>query len=134
MSQPFCPRLSDAIGSKILSLNQLFHTPSNFIILQLEPFTHTYLIYGGKFFKNLNYSSENQGFLYLKSLHVTSIEPNMDKGCRILYRCNGNPSQDIFGLMDCIVSCNFFMIKNSNYLTLSRDKACLLCHATDLHN
>ena len=32
MSQQFCPRLSEAIGSKVLSLDKLFRTPriSNF--------------------------------------------------------------------------------------------------------
>ena len=29
MSQQFCPRLSEAIGSKILSPNKLFRTPRN---------------------------------------------------------------------------------------------------------
>ena len=29
MSQQFCPRLSEAIGSKILSLDKLFRTPRN---------------------------------------------------------------------------------------------------------
>ena len=29
MSQQFCPRLSEAIGSKILSADKLFHTPRN---------------------------------------------------------------------------------------------------------
>ena len=30
MSQQFCPRLSEAIGSKILSVDKLFCTPRNF--------------------------------------------------------------------------------------------------------
>ena len=29
VSQQFCPRLSEAIGSKILSLDKLFRTPRN---------------------------------------------------------------------------------------------------------
>ena len=29
MSQQFCPKLSEAIGSKILSLDKLFPTPRN---------------------------------------------------------------------------------------------------------
>ena len=55
MSQQFCPRLSEAIGSKILSLDKLFLVPLeilNFRILQLEHFTRIYLIYGGKLQKS----------------------------------------------------------------------------------
>ena len=54
MSQQFCPRLSEAIGSKILSLDQLFHTRSNFTFQNFASgaFAHIYLIYGGKLQKS----------------------------------------------------------------------------------
>ena len=90
----------------------------NFRILQLEHFTHIYPSYGRKLQKNFYYSSENRGFLFLKSLHMTFIEPNIDEGCRIFHRFNGNPSQDFLQLTDCIISSKFFMIKTSNYLTI----------------
>ena len=121
MSQQFCPRLSKEIGSQILSLDQLFHAPSNFKFQNfVDGAFHSHISYLSRGIeKNLNYSSENRGCLYLMSPHMTSTEPNMDEGCRIFCRLNGNPSQDFFGLTNCIISCKFFMIKNSNYLTLS---------------
>ena len=124
MSQQFfCPRLSEAIGSKILSLDQLFHTPSNF---KFQNFV------SGAFRSHISYTWKEtakiliipQGFLYLKSPRMTFLEPNMDEGCRIFHRFNGNPSQDFFRIKkfknnkNCMVSCKFFMIKNSNYLTI----------------
>ena len=120
MSQQFCPRLSEATGSKILSPNQLFHTPSNFKFQNFAAGAfHSHISYlWRENAKNFNYSSENRRFLlHLKSPHMTFIEPNMDEGCRIFHRFNGNPSQDFFRLINWIVSCKFFMIKNSNYLT-----------------
>ena len=47
--------------------------------------------------KNLNYSSESRGFLHLKFPHMPFLELNMDEGCRMFHRFNGNPSQDYFG-------------------------------------
>ena len=114
-SQQFCPRLSETIGSKILSLEQLFHTPSNFkfqnfaagafIIYEVFHFLYLFISYFLYIFiflfmegdyKNLNYFSENRRFLYLKSPHTTSIEPNMDEGLQNFYRFGGNPLQDFF--------------------------------------
>ena len=125
--------MSEAIGSKMLSLEQLFHTPSNFKFQNFAAGafnSHTSYLWR-EIEKNLNNSSENEGFLYLKSSHMTSFEPNMDEGCKMFYRFNGNPSQDLFGLTNYIVSCKFFMIKNLNYLTLSRGK--LVFHAMPLN-
>ena len=64
MSQQFCPRLSEAIGSKVLSLDKLFVPLEilNFRILQLEHFTHIYLIYGGKLQKVLIIPQKTGGF------------------------------------------------------------------------
>ena len=64
MSQQFCPILSEAIGSKIFSLDKLFRTPRilNFRILQLEHFTHIYLIYEGKLQKILIIPQKAGGF------------------------------------------------------------------------
>ena len=88
MSQQFCPRLSEAIGSKILSLDKLFRTPGNckFQNFAAGAFTHIYLIYEGKLQENFKYSTENWGFLYLKSLRMSFIDPNMDEGCRTVHR------------------------------------------------
>ena len=120
MSQQFCPRLSEGIGSKILSLGKLFYTPSNskFRNFAAAAF-HSHISYlWREIAKNLNYSSENRGFLYLKSPHMSFIEPNMDEGCRIVHRFNKNLSQDFFSANKLHVSCKFFMIKNSNNLTI----------------
>ena len=97
MFQEFCPRLSEAIGSKILSLDQPFHTPSNFKFQNVPAGAlHLHIFYlWREIARNLNYSSENRGFLYPKSPHMTFIEPNMDEGCSIFHKFNGNPSQDI---------------------------------------
>ena len=64
MSQQFCPRLSEAIGSKVLSLDQLFHTRSNldFRILHLVHLAHIYLIYGGKLHKIFIIPQKTGGF------------------------------------------------------------------------
>ena len=64
MSQQFCPRLSEAIGSKILSLQKLFCILRNskFQNLQLEHFTHIYLTYGGKLQKILIIPQKTGGF------------------------------------------------------------------------
>ena len=64
MYQQFCPKLSEAIGSKILSLDKLFPTPRNFKFqnLQLEHFTHIYLIYEGKLQKILTIPQKTGGF------------------------------------------------------------------------
>ena len=120
MSQHFYPRLSEAIGSKTLSLDQLINTPStsNFQHFAAGVFLSHISYFWRKIAKNLYYSSENLGFPYLNSPHMTFIEPNMDKGCRIFQRFNRNSSQDFFRLMNCIVSCKFVMIKNLNYLTI----------------
>ena len=109
MSQQFCPRLSEAIGSKVLSLDKLFRTPRN---SKFQNFAagafHSHISHlWRKIAKSLNYSSENRGFLYLKSPHVSFIEPIMDEGCRTVHRFNKNPSQDVFQLTNCIVSCKF---------------------------
>ena len=80
MSQQFCPRLSEAIDLKILSLDQLFHTPSNskFQNFAVGEF-HSHISYlWREITKSLYYSSENRGFLYLKSPHVTFSEPNIE--------------------------------------------------------
>ena len=120
MSQQFCPRLSEAIGSKILSLDRLFGTPSNF---RLQNFAfgafHSHISYlWREITKNLYYSSENWGCLYLKSPHMILIEPNMDEGCKIFHRFNGNSRQDFFHSTNCIVSCKFLMTKSSTYLSI----------------
>ena len=81
----------------------------NFRILHLEHFAHIYLIYGGKLQKILNIPKKDGGF-------CTFLEPNMDEGCRIFHRLNENHHRTFFRLTNCIVSCKFFMIKNSNYL------------------
>ena len=109
MSQQFCPRLSEAIGSKILSLDKLFRTPRN---SKFQNFAagafHSHVSHlWREIAKNLDYSSENRGFLYLKSPRMSFIEPNMDEGCRTVHRFNKNPSQDFFRLTNCIVSCKF---------------------------
>ena len=132
MSQQFCPRLSEAVGSKILSLDQLFHTRSNFKFQNFasEAFCSHISYLWREIAKNLNYSSENRGFLYLKYPHMTFLEPNMDEGCIIIHRFNGNPLKDFFRLTTCIVSCKFFMIKNLSSLTI-KPRACLFsmpCH------
>ena len=64
MFQQFSPRLSEAIGSKILSLDKLFRTPRNckFQNLQREHFAHIYLIYEGKFQKILIIPQKTGGF------------------------------------------------------------------------
>ena len=53
MSQQFCPKLSEAIGSKILSLDKLFRTPRN---SKFQNFGaggfHSYLMYEGKLQKS----------------------------------------------------------------------------------
>ena len=57
MSQQFCPRLSDAIGSKILSLDKLFRTPrySKFQNFAARAF-HSHISYlWREVAKNLNY-------------------------------------------------------------------------------
>ena len=122
MSQQFCPRLSEAIGSKKLSLDKLFPTPRKSKSQNFEARAfHSHISYlWREIAKSLNYSSENRGFLYLKSLRMTFIEPNMDEGCRLVHRFNENPSQDFFWLTSCIVSCKFFMIKNSNNLIIKQ--------------
>ena len=61
MSEHFCPRLSEAIGSTILSLDQLLAI-LNFRILQLERFTHIYPIYGVKLEKILIIPQKTGGF------------------------------------------------------------------------
>ena len=84
MSEQFCLRMSEAIGSKILSPSQLFDTPSNLKFQNFAAgvfYSHISHLWR-KTAKNLNYFSENGGFLYLKSPHMTFIEPNMDEGCR----------------------------------------------------
>ena len=100
MSQQFCPRSSEAIGSKLLSLDKLFRTPRNskFRNFAAGAF-HSHISYlWREIATNLNYSSENWGFLYLKSPRMTFIEPNMDEDCRIVHRFNENPPQDFFRL------------------------------------
>ena len=85
MCQQFCPKLSEAIGSKILSPDQLLHITCNFKFQNFAAgafHSHTSYLWR-EIEKNLNYSSDNREFLYLKSSHMTSIEPNMDEGCRI---------------------------------------------------
>ena len=68
----------------------------NFRILQLEHFTDISCMKGNC--KNLNYSSGNRGFLYLKSPHMSFIEPaNMDEGCRTVHR---------FGILTGLFSAN----------------------------
>ena len=122
MSQQFCPRLSEAICSKIVSLDQLFHTPSNckFQNFAAEAF-HWHLSYlWREIAENLDYSSENWGFLYAKSPHMIFIEPNMDEGCRIFHRFSRNPSQNFLRLTNSIVICKIFVTKNSNYLTIKQ--------------
>ena len=109
MSQQFCPRLSEAIGSKILSLDKLFRTPRNskFQNFAAAAFHSRISRLWREIAKNLNYSSEKREFLYLKSPRMSFIEPNMDEGCRTVHRFNKNPSQDFFRLTNCIVSCKF---------------------------
>ena len=120
MSQQFCPRLSEAISSKISSLDKLFRTSRN---SKFQDFAagvfHSHISYlWREVAKNLNYSSENWGFLYLKSPRMTFIKPNMDESCRVVHRSNENPSHNFFRLTSCFVCCKFFMIKNSNNLTI----------------
>ena len=108
MSQQFCPRLSEAISSKILSLDKLFRTPRN---AKFQNFAagafHSHTSHWREIAKNFNYSSENRGFLYLESPRMSFIEPNMDEGCRTVHRFNKNPSQDFLRLTNCIVNCKF---------------------------
>ena len=64
MTQQFCPRLSEAIGSKFY-LQTSYFVPLeilNFRILQLEHFTHIYLIYEGKLQKNVVIPQKTGGF------------------------------------------------------------------------
>ena len=107
MSQQFCPRLSEAIGSKILSLDKLFRTPRNseFQNFAAGAFRSHISYLWREIAKNLKHSSENRGFLYLKAPRMTFIEPNMDEGCRIFHGFNENPPQGFFRLTSCIVSC-----------------------------
>ena len=83
MSQQLCKDFLRQLVQK--SLDQLFHTPSNFKFQNFAAGAfHSHLSYLWKEIeKNLNYPSENRGFLYLKSPHMISIERNMDEGCRI---------------------------------------------------
>ena len=92
MSQQFCPRLSEAIGSKILSLDKLFPTPRNSKSQNFEAgaFRSHISYLWREIAKSLNYSSENWGFLYSKSPRKTF----MDEGCRIVHSFNENPSHD----------------------------------------
>ena len=120
MSQQFCPRLSEAIVSKILSRDKLFHTPRNSKLQNFAAgafYSHISYLWR-EIAKNFNYSPENLGFLYLKSPCIAFIVPNMDECCRIVHRFNENLSQDFFRLTIYIVSCKFFMIKNSNNFTI----------------
>ena len=116
MFQQFCPRLSEAFGSKIFSLDKLFPTPKNSKSQNFEDGAfHAHiscLSIRRKIAKNLNYSSENRGGggggeVYLKSPRMTFIEPNMDEGCRIVHRFNENPSHDFFRLTAALSAVNF---------------------------
>ena len=75
MSQQFCLRLSEAIGSKILSLDKLFHAPSNskFQNFAAEAFDSHISYLWREIAKNLDYSSETA----FKSTDMIFIEPNM---------------------------------------------------------
>ena len=114
------PLSSDPTAPKIWNVHKLFRTPRN---CKFQNFAagafHSHISYlWREIAKNLNYSSENRGFLYLKSPRMTFTEQNMDEAFTIVHRFNENPYQDFFRLTSCIVSCKFFMIKNSNNLTI----------------
>ena len=106
-------QLFEAIGSKILSLDKLFPTPRNSKSQNFEAGAfHSHISYlWREIAKNLNHSSENRAFLYLKPPSMTFIEPNMDEGCRIVHKFNETPSQDFSWLTSSIVSCKCFKIK-----------------------